>query len=70
MDFIVIFLSIKLQEVGAWSLVGEFVEPLVVMDTLGQRELDATVVELFHLRPAARCGLDYFHFDDLKIKLD
>lgn len=36
------------------------------MHALWQRELDAAVVELLHLRPPARRRLDYLHFDYLE----
>lgn len=41
----------------------------MVVDALRQREPDAAVVELLHLRTTARRRLDYFHFDDLNKKL-
>lgn len=40
------------------------------MHALRQRESNLAVVELLHLRPAARGGLDYLHFDDLETEKD
>lgn len=51
---IIVAYIIKLEEVGAGPLVCEGVEAFVVVHTLGQRESDVAVVELFHLWPAAR----------------
>lgn len=55
-DFNVIIIAyiIKLEEVCARPLVCEGVEAFVVVHALRQRESDVAVVELLHLRPAAR----------------